>query len=871
MAAVVALVALAAGALFLPVGVVLYVIATTVCSLWPKPDDYRPDTSAARAAETCRALGANLRRPWGARVGFGDPGEAVESTKSLWPPTRLSAWWGAVAGAGAAWGTSIAWRAASEALAAAEIRWRPGGLRLPALTGVAVFLASQAGAATRRATRHESEAAPAVRLHRAALAASLRRPVVIASVLVSGAVGTGAGWWLAETLGWPSSATPATLAVPAALATFSVLYGAAELAEWRAMVRARDEWHERWLAVPRLGVPPPIFVVAHRLPKEAPTHEVVTFQIPPGADFASYDRHGPHLAAALGSDTVLVAAMASYDEGGRPIPGSQQSLGFQVVHAVVALGRAPHLRAGLDSFTRRFVIRHAFKEAFTALKLGAPELAAVSSLAAGEDQLLLETQWKLGPGVVAEDVMGKSKAVAEKIGAPWVSVGRRSTGVGPDEHHSEFVSVVFGDRPQQVRLAAPVEATQRFLDRIRWDGWFWSCGLRGAGGQTPRFLGSRPAHQGLLVSEFAATEGLPWESVEKATPALVPTVGQAYVEVEASDEAGGFRIVTGAVDPLDRPYLFMDHADELLRPPGDRPDVTFFVGVGVDGKPVLFDHEHEQPHVVVAGASGMGKSTLIHSMLVQLATKNTPDQWELWIAEPKNELQRYKRLPHVRRFIDLSTRGFESHYEALAAMLGELDVEMERRYALFDTLPGRPKKLSAARGLTEERLPYLTCLIEEAADFFFEPALKQVNGDAWKAVVYLADKLARKARGAGIYLVFATQRPTKVSIPPNIKGQSRRIGFGCSTLVDSMVVIDQPGLETIRTRGRGMISGIKGYRGFRAYWLRQPDEENPEEPDDIEDILQTMELLDEDRHLAPGGASASVAGPPAIPAGIWGD
>ena len=866
-----ALTSLAGAAFFLPVGLALYVIGVAVCSLWPPAEAYRPDTPMARAAEVSRTLGVNLRRPWGAKAGFGDPGEAVESQKSLWPPARLSSWWG-VAFAGVVWvATEVAERAAGRALAGLGTAWRPAGLRAPAASAAAAFLAWQAVAATSRATRHPSEVAPAVLLRRESLAALVKRPLMLTLVLgLGGAAATGT-WYLTRGTGWSDGQARAVviLATLVSLGGFSLLYGAAELAEWRAMVKARDEWHERWLAVPRLGVPPPIFVVAHRLPKELPTHEVVTFQIPPGADFASYDRHAGHLAAALSSDTVLVAAMAAYDDAGRPIPGSQQALGFQVIYALAALGKAPHLRTGLDPFTQRFVIRHAFKAAFTALKLGAPELASVTSLAAEEGQLLVETQWKLSPGVVAEDVMGRAKAVAEKIDAPWLAVGRRSTGEGADERNSEFVSVVFGERPESVGLAVPVATTQRFLDRIRWDGWFWSCGLKGAGGQTPRFLGAKPAHQGLLVSEFAATEGLPWEAVEKATPALVPTIGQTYVEVEASDEAGGFRIVTGPVDPLDRPYLFMDSADQLLLSPGERPDVTFYVGVGVDGKPVLFDHEHEQPHVVVAGASGMGKSTLIHSMLAQLATKNTPDQWELWIAEPKNELQRYKRLPHVRRFIDLSTRGFESHYEALAAMLTELDAEMERRYALFDSLPGRPKKLSAARGLTDERLPFLTCLIEEAADFFFEPALRQVNGEAWKAVVYLADKLARKARGAGIYLVFATQRPTKVSIPPNIKGQSRRIGFGCSTLVDSMVVIDQPGLETIRTRGRGMISGIKGYRGFRAYWLRQPDEESPDEPDDIEQILGRLPLLDEDRSLAPGGAGTPPAGPPALPAGVW--
>ncbi|MDQ6946953.1 MAG: hypothetical protein M3256_11960, partial [Actinomycetota bacterium] len=420
--AVATVASLGAAAFFLPVGMAIYLIAMATCSLWPRPEAYRPDTPTARAAQISHILGDNLRRPWGARVGFGDPGEAVESEKSFWPPSRVSSWWGAVFAGGVWMAADVARRAAGRALAGLPTTWRPAGLGMPAASAVAAFLAWQAVAATSRATRHPSEAAPPVLIRRQSMGAFVRRRLMVTLVVGLGAVGATTAWYLASRAAMSGSQARALAIVVGAVASlgsFSLVYGASELAEWRAMVKARDEWQERWLAVPRLGVPPPIFVVAHSLPKELPTHEVVTFQIPPGADFASYDRHAGHLGAALSSDTVLIGAMAAYDDSGRPIPGSQQSLGFQVVYAVVPLGKAPHLRPGLDPFTQRFVIRHAFKAAFTALKLGAPELAAVTSLAEDESQLLVETQWKLSPGVVAEDVMARAKAVAEKIDAPW--------------------------------------------------------------------------------------------------------------------------------------------------------------------------------------------------------------------------------------------------------------------------------------------------------------------------------------------------------------------------------------------------------------------------------------------------------------------
>jgi len=242
-------------------------------------------------------------------------------------------------------------------------------------------------------------------------------------------------------------------------------------------------------------------------------------------------------------------------------------------------------------------------------------------------------------------------------------------------------------------------------------------------------------------------------------------------------------------------------------------------------------------------------SNLIHSMVLQMATKNTPEQWELRIAEPKNELQRYKGLPHVTRFVDMHTPA-NNHYEPVKDMLEELYEEMERRYTLFLHLPTRPHKLEQALRdpALQETLPYITCLIEECADYFAKPDDAAERKDYQKLIYYL-NWLVRKARGAGIYMVAATQRPSKENIPTQVKANSRRIGLGTNTMVDSQIIIDQPGLEEIRTKGRGMVSSYGGYRGFRAFYF----DEKPGDYNSLSRFLEPLELLSGYRTL---GATA---------------
>jgi len=255
----------------------------------------------------------------------------------------------------------------------------------------------------------------------------------------------------------------------------------------------------------------------------------------------------------------------------------------------------------------------------------------------------------------------------------------------------------------------------------------------------------------------------------------------------------------------------------------------------------------------VAGATGKGKSVLLHSMILQLATRNSPSQWELRIAEPKNEMQRYKALPHTTRFVDMSTPA-ANLYEPLMLMLEELAQEMENRYAMFQQLPGHVRNLQDAwrSEALREKPPYITCLIEECADYFTKPPTSTAKvaraGECYERAQSALALLARKSRAAGIYLVYATQRPTKDAIPAMVKGNSRRIGLGTHDNISSMIIIDRPGLENIKTPGRGLVSSKGAYRGFKGFFFGQADAQGE---DEVTPYLRPLLVLDPSRPLGP--------------------
>jgi hypothetical protein len=245
-------------------------------------------------------------------------------------------------------------------------------------------------------------------------------------------------------------------------------------------------------------------------------------------------------------------------------------------------------------------------------------------------------------------------------------------------------------------------------------------------------------------------------------------------------------------------------------------------------------------------------SALTNSMIVQLCYANTPDDLAIRMIEPKNELHAFAGLAHVTHFVDMFTPA-DSIFQAAADMLEDTAMEMERRYSLFNKHPLGPQKLSEARQIARKEgampdgskhpldMPYILVIVEECSDIYRKPVLKQQIPE-WERVIYNSEWLARKARAAGIFLVTITQRPTRDSIPITVKDQSRRIGLSVETNMQSMIIIDRPGLEDIpaQSKGRGLMSYGKGYRGFRSLYMRRPDESSPNEPDDRARLLAAL-------------------------------
>lgn len=213
------------------------------------------------------------------------------------------------------------------------------------------------------------------------------------------------------------------------------------------------------------------------------------------------------------------------------------------------------------------------------------------------------------------------------------------------------------------------------------------------------------------------------------------------------------------------------------------------------------------PHMLVAGATGAGKSVFINTMLVSLIIKKTPRELKLILIDPKQlELALYERLPHLMLPVITEAKS------ASIAMLW-LVQEMERRYSILKemgvkNIDGFNKKVKNCEDKilhkinkfyedqTEEgyELPYIVCVIDEFADLILTKTGKEIEINV--------NRLAAKARAAGIHLVVATQRPSTDVVTGTIKANfPTRVAFTVTTGIDSRTILDQYGAEKLLKRG----------------------------------------------------------------------
>ncbi len=218
----------------------------------------------------------------------------------------------------------------------------------------------------------------------------------------------------------------------------------------------------------------------------------------------------------------------------------------------------------------------------------------------------------------------------------------------------------------------------------------------------------------------------------------------------------------------------------------------FVLGRDVSGEPNFASIE-KMPHLLIAGATGSGKSILVHSILTSLLYKNSPDMLKLVLIDPKRvELSIYDGIPHLVSPVITENKKALSVFRWAVA-------EMERRYELLQKAGSRDIKSYNARagagpdGHGGEPLPFVLIAIDELADL-----MSSYGRDVEGSIV----RLAQMARATGIHLLLATQRPSVEVITGLIKANiPARIALQVASQIDSRTILDGPGAEKLLGHG----------------------------------------------------------------------
>jgi S-DNA-T family DNA segregation ATPase FtsK/SpoIIIE len=370
--------------------------------------------------------------------------------------------------------------------------------------------------------------------------------------------------------------------------------------------------------------------------------------------------------------------------------------------------------------------------------------------------------------VKTEAVAASSKIKRERVlPSPDLLEGHTSESIAQEEieHKKEVIENTlrqFGLEAKVVRVSQGPAVTQYGVE----PGYIERPGVDGE----VRRQKVRVAQISSLQNDLALALAAPSLRIEAPVP------GQSFVGIEVPNDAIELVGLRGVLE------------SEAFGKLKAKAPLAFALGRDVSGLAIAADLA-SMPHILIAGTTGSGKSVCINAVIMSLIMDNTPDELRIVMIDPKMvELLRYNGLPHLYGKV-------ETEIERIVGVLRWVTREMDSRYKKFSELGVRHVTEYNERMLAQgaDKLPYMAVFIDELSDLMMSAPVE---------VEKTICRIAQMARATGIHLVIATQRPSTDVVTGLIKANfPARIAFAVASGVDSRVILDGVGAETLLGRG----------------------------------------------------------------------
>ncbi|WP_159599159.1 FtsK/SpoIIIE domain-containing protein [Agromyces humi] len=539
------------------------------------------------------------------------------------------------------------------------------------------------------------------------------------------------------------------------------------LAERFVELAVLARWDQRWNDILKMGARKPVpqyNVYGEAKLPIAPSGRLVTVKnqpmvIPQGVSILEYIQppkpYEPQLSTTLSAAPFTSITGVSGWGGIRP--GNRHQQAINVFWSDEQLPTTPDqvMPAEMDNKAAGWVLAGLINRAFDSCRLARPEIISATPMTDRRSRgHMWKVQLKLYGGVTIAEVRTNAQKIRQALQSQWLRVAEAGDGV---------ITIVTGANPTntgfkyaEVRGRGSKMSHEDYVISLDWEQAFLVAKVIGDGGVVPKLIGTDvlPKNQDVQVLDFEMPPGVTRGQIKAAAQTLMTATDNQYVDVRHHPEgAKNVRMLVSKQHPLPEyaavDWDVMDTADGVL------PFAT-----GVEGEPVVFSPK-QSPHVLVAGASGAGKSVNLQVLLYGAALQGN----EIYVVDPTKGGADFG-------FVEPYSKAFASTVEEAAALMKHVYGEVMRRKELNMT-----HKVGSYRDLPADVRPKHIYLMMDEFTSLMQPdpvsktasddpvveAERQTQLRSNQAKAYIGTmtgKIAREARSAGVTLILATQKLT---------------------------------------------------------------------------------------------------------------